>query len=230
MGDASLYFSILGALTAIFGVITGILAVIIAWLNYRLHKRRTIEKVLTEPLRTAEMFYEACEQLHKKFSHVKILSKTPGLLLPSEKNAASFRIDYFETIFSKLKKGKYEYQLHYLFDTEGFITTIKSYQTNQKFYNKQLQTVKKMLKRALEYENLDLRTTYTGMTIGLVIGGNETAIVGFKDPSVSNITEGMLIKASELVTMFSILYDSLFQRATKVDIDYIDALIEKKSI
>jgi len=90
--------------TLLVGVATTLL-VVIGYLGYRLQRRSSIDPVL-KPL-TSEEWYKEAQNIHKGYSRVIILAKTPGLLVPSERNLTGFRIGYFETIFERLKQGEW---------------------------------------------------------------------------------------------------------------------------
>jgi len=210
---------------AVTTVVVASLGVIITWLQYRLGKRKAIDELILQPISSSNEFYTECKKIHENFSDVRVLAKTPGLLLPSERDATDFRKDYFKTINSRLEKGKHTYHLKYLFDTDGLIGVLKK--NRDKGNNSMIQEFENMLLHALTHDNLDLRTTNTDPLTGLVIGGKKKAIIGFKDAPVANITEGVIIKSSELLRIISYQYDTLFRDAKKIDANFINEIFKK---
>jgi hypothetical protein len=117
-----------------------------------------------------------------------------------------------------------DYQLKYLFDLTNVKEVLNEYKARGEY--SRITEVKQMLSEALSYTNLDLRTTDTGPLMGMVIGGESIATIGFKEPTVRNLAEGVLVRSSELVRVFLIQFDTIFEKATKVkNVNFIDEIL-----
>jgi len=51
----------------------------------------------------------------------------------------------------------------------------------------------------------------------MVIGGEATATIGFKEPAVKNLAEGVLVKSSELLMVLMVQFDALFVKAKRIE-------------
>jgi hypothetical protein len=200
-----------------------ILSFVVAYLQYKLRKKEMFEKKIIQPISSSKEFYEESERIHKTFSLIRVVSKTPGLILPSERNLAPFRKEYFQTICSRLNEHG-DYHLKYLFDTPNFKTIINEYKAKGEF--SQIAEIKKMLSDVLNLSNLDLRTIDTEPLMGMVIGGESVAIIGFKEPALKHIAEGILVKAPEVLRVLIVQFDALFARARKIEsVDFVDEIL-----
>lgn len=187
--------------------------------------KQRIEREVIRTLTSSKAFYEACKKIHLEYSSVSILSKSPILLLPTERNLTEFRKNYFKTILNRLKEGVGNYHLRYLFDRVRFKNIIMNY-----YYNgnkKLIDEVSETLNRLLSFDNIDLRIGYTEPLTGCVIGGNNVACIGFKNKEIRAITEGVLVKAPELVKIFVYQYNELYNKAIKVEEGLINEILRE---
>lgn len=184
--------------------------------------REEFEKQEICGIKTPEGFYLQSEKIQKICPNVRVLAKTPGLIMPKEANSDPFRVHYFETIKDRL--GNDHYNLMYLFDYEKF----KSYLSDCHKFDKldQIDKSREMLSSVLGFRNLDLRCGRTDPLTGLVIGGDEIACVGFNDGS-SFIAKGVSIRSSDLLKIYRFMYDNLFNEASKVEEDFIDIMLQR---
>ena len=56
--------------------------------------------------------------------------------------------------------------------------------------NSKITEIREMFSEALSHTNLDLRTIDTEPMMGMVIGGESMAAIGFKEPAIKNLAEG----------------------------------------
>lgn len=183
--------------------------------------REEFEKLEICGIKTPESFYLQSEKIHESCSNVRVLAKTPGLIMPKEANLDQFRVHYFVTIKNRLENDRY--RLMYLFDHDKF----KKYLIDCQKFNRvdQICKSREMLSSVVGFSNLDLRCGRTDPLTGLVIGGDEIACIGFNDGS-SFIAKGVLIKSSDLLKIYRFMYDDLFNKALKVEEDFIDMMLQ----
>ena len=202
-----------------------ILSVAIAYLEYKLHKKEVFEERIVQPLTSAKQFYNESERIHRTFSQVRIVSKTPGLILPSERDLAPFRKEYFQTIYSRLDEFG-DYRLRYLFDLPNFKEVLIEHKARGE--SSKIGEIKAMISKAVCHANLDLRAIDTEPLMGMVIGGEATATIGFKEPAVKNLAEGILVKSSELLRVLMVQFDTLFAKAKRIEnADFVDEILRE---
>ena len=187
-------------------------------------RSKDFEREIIVALTSSRHFYETCETIHKEYSSVSVLSKSPGLLLPTERNLTNFRKKYFKTILNRLSEGEGSYNLKYLFDERVFKLFLMKYKTEGK--EELIEETRNMLETILKYKNLDLRCGDTEPLTGSVIGGGQIACIGFKEERTKAITEGVLIKAPEMVRIIVYQYNELFNKAKKVEKSILDSMLD----
>lgn len=190
----------------------------------RSKRSRDFEKEVIVALTSSKYFYETCEAIHKEYSIVSVLSKSPGLLLPTERNLTDFRKRYFKAIHNRLAEGEGSYNLRYLFDEKVFRLFLKKYLTEGK--GEMMEKTINMLKTVFKYKNIDLRCGDTEPLTGSVIGGSQVACIGFKEEKTKAITEGVLIKAPEMVRIIVYQYNELFNKAIRVEKSMLDEMLD----
>ena len=190
----------------------------------RSKRSRDFEKEVIVALASSKYFYETCEAIHKEYSRVSVLSKSPGLLLPTERNLTDFRKRYFKAIHNRLAEGEGSYNLRYLFDEKVFRLFLKKYLTEGK--GEMMEKTINMLETVFKYKNIDLRCGDTEPLTGSVIGGSQIACIGFKEERTKAITEGVLIKAPEMVRIIVYQYDELFNKAIRVEKSMLDEMLD----
>lgn len=200
------------ALISIISIIIGVVAVLIE------HKRSN-EKVF-ETFRTFPKYVKACKEIHRNHSRVMILAKTPGLILPTERDLHSDRRDYFEIINKKIEEGRSSYQLDYFFDIDGYKTVLKEYLVRNE--QQKIEQARNMVKKALTYDNLDLRYVKTETLASAIIGSDVVMCMGFREKETKKIAEGIRIHGEELVRVLKPQYDLLFNKSIKVDENFFD--------
>jgi pyrimidine deaminase RibD-like protein len=171
---------------------------------------------------SAKDYYKESQEIHKQYSRVTVLSKTPGLLLPYERDLTDFRKEYFKTIFERLREGAGSYSLTYLFDIKNYSSVLKGYDAKGE-YN-QIDEARQMLRNALQFPNLDLRYADTEPVISLVMGGDSIAVIGFREDLAKKLTEGIIVRSPELLRIFRYLFNSL--KSEKVtDVNLVDKVL-----
>ncbi len=179
------------------------------------------------PIRSSRSFYEMSANIHKECNKVKILAKTPGVLIKEQERSKSYRTDYFRLINSKLYEGE-DYELNYLFDKNVFVGYLEKCLKNCDEIK--IEQSKLMLMKYLSNYNFLLKCGRTYPLTGSVIGmdGDDpiVACVGFKERLDPAIKEGALIKSPSLLKIINQQYDSLFEEAEVVTADFIDKVIQ----
>lgn len=199
-------------------VIIGIVAVIIE------HKK-TEEKEIAQPFRNFSNYVKACSKIHESYSRIMILAKTPGLILPSERDLDDDRKKYFEIIRKKLKEGKSHYQLQYLFDIDGFRSVLTNYVLKNE--QEKIDLTRKMIEESLTLDNLDLRYAKTDTLGSVIIGSDVVACVGLREKDTTKVAEGIRIHATEIVRVLKPQYDILFNKSNKVDNMFFDNILSE---
>lgn len=212
--------------------IVGIPAAILGIYGYLEH--RTTEKSKEEKtfklLDSPKKFYEKSQEIHT-YPQVQILSKTAGLILPSERDSP-FKQKYFGTILSRLADPG-NYRLDYLFDKANFESELNQYK--QKGDYAKIKETKEMILQVIEHTNLDLRCGKTEPLMGMVIGsrglGSESkATVGLneeptKSEPAKSAVEGVFIASQGMIKILVAEYTRLFNEAEKIKTpDDIDRL------
>jgi hypothetical protein len=202
-----------------------VLILAVAYLGYRLQRRSTADPVV-KPLASAREWYKEAEAVHRKYSRVWILSKTPGLLIPAERDLADFRKDYFSTIQTRLNEGHGSYTLTYLFDIASYSATLRNHAARGE--TKAIDEARQMLREALRHPNLDLKYGNTEPMVSIVIGGDAVAVIGFREESTKKLTEGVVTHSPELLRIFKQLYNSIASEKV-TDIKFIDDVLGKSA-
>ena len=83
-------------------------------------RNREAERKILEVFKTSTQYVKACTDVHMLHSRVTVLAKTPGLILPTERDLAHERKEYFKKIEERLNQGQGGYELNYVFDLLGF--------------------------------------------------------------------------------------------------------------
>lgn len=190
--------------------------------------RKYFSEACVTPIRSSKSFYEESKVIHTKCSKVKILAKTPGVLIKEQEHSESYRKDYFRLINQKLYDDE-NYELNYLFDKCKFDEYLYECLKNDDMGK--IKESKQMLTKYLCNNNLSLKCGNTDPLTGSVIGmnGNDltVACVGFKERLDPAIKEGALIKSPSLLKIINQQYDSLFEDAEEVTVGFIDNIIEE---
>jgi hypothetical protein len=203
-------------------LVATILGVCVAYLEYKVHKMDLFKEKIVRPLTCAKEYYIEGEKIHKKFSRVRIIAKTPGLLLASERDLTAFRQKYFQTINLRLN-DRGDYHLKYLFDLSNFREELNEY--NRCGNKMAVAQTKQMLAQAISHKNLDLRVADTKPLMGMIIGGESIATIGFKEPWSKNLAEGVLIRSPEIIRVLVIQFDAVFEKAYRVtDSKFVDSV------
>jgi hypothetical protein len=182
------------------------------------------EKILKR-LVTSKEFYIECEQIHETNSYVSVLSKTPGLIIPSEGNLTDFRKNYFKTIERRLLEGEGNYNLRYLFDKEEFINELFELIKNKNY--DLIEEIRLNIKNLLKYSNLDLRIGNTIPLTGSVLGGSRIACIGFKEEDIKKIAEGVRITVPEILKIIIYQYNELFTNSEELNEILLEKIIKE---
>jgi hypothetical protein len=174
-------------------------------------KKEFIDKVVS-PITSAEAYFAKCMEIAAKYSRVRILSRSPMLLLPSEQGPQEYRQAYFQTVLKRLKSSP-TFSLRYLFDAENFRFYVRRYVEQGK--PQLVEESRALLKTLSGFENLDLRYGKTAPLTGTVIGGESVACIGFKEALRAKISEGVVVSAPELVRIIVYQFNQLFEGARK---------------
>ncbi len=118
--------------------------------------------------------------------------------------------------------------MKYLFDERVFKLFLVKYKTEGK--EELIEETRNMLETILKYKNLDLRCGDTEPLTGSVIGGSQIACIGFKEERTKAITEGVLIKAPEMVRIIVYQYNELFSKAKKVEKSMLDSMLGDEEV
>jgi hypothetical protein len=202
-----------------------IISLFIGFLAFSIERKKVMESRVIEPFKTGSKYIKACTDIHRDHSNVFILSKTPGLLLPTERDLCDERKQYFQLINQRLSQGNGEYSLKYIFDINGFKSVIEKY-INEKDFEK-IEVTRAMIILAISQKNLDLRYANTDPLTSIVIGSESVACISFRDENTIKVTEGVRLETPELVRVIKTQYDGLFNSAAKVNGAFLDTVISQ---
>lgn len=191
--------------------------------TFRARRNKTEYRKATQIFReasTADDYARMCTRLHEDYSSVRVLAKTPGLFLSTERSLTPGRKRLFQTIDSRLKLGPGKYRLEYLFDHQNTVQELQGYLNRGE--NVLLHESRHMFEMALGIPNLILRSTDTGATVSMMIGGDEVVCMGHKERWAQWNSNGYEMRAPGVVKIAIETFDTLFERARPATIALFD--------
>lgn len=221
-----------GLVLGIFGIVVTV-AVAVVSNFYQWQVVRGLKKIFTH-LTTPSDYIGATAAIHKGHYDVRVLAHTPGLLLPSERDAWPIRErnDYFDVIHHRLRETE-AYHLEYLFDLSEYKSVLASYLASPdvEMREKKISDAKGMFLSVIAHTKTGgaLRLKYTVLAAGtpsMVIGEESVAGVGYRPlPSPRN-TEWVIIHEPALVKIVKYQFQSLFDQATDVGPGFFDNVLQ----
>jgi len=146
---------------------------------------------------TRKETYDAYTNLNQKNDMVFAVSKFPILILPDERNSDDGTEAYDIEVKKRLEMGGKRFELHYVFDLDGFKDRIRSYMksTDSKW---KIDQVRVELAKLAKHDNLELKCAKTGAFYSLAIGGTKDVFLAFRETPDKPVKVGFRIHSDDL--------------------------------
>ncbi|MBI4010186.1 MAG: hypothetical protein HY361_03290 [Candidatus Aenigmarchaeota archaeon] len=159
-------------------------------------------------IRSSEEFYETAYHMVKDIKAVKILSHSPLLLFVNERLG-----EWGGQLLDMYKKriDAKEIDFSYVFD-KNFLKD-KNLRENKDVVAKNVEWLN-------THENVKLGAVDARNILTMVITEKEV-LIGFSAPEERKVIRGLLSRSNEMVHFFDRVYDEVFSRAEKVDVNAV---------
>ena len=206
--------------------VVGILVAILVALFFHSRQAKLLKDLhgILDHLTLPASFIEACGRIHSTHGQLRVLAHTPGLLLPTERDAEpqEIRRKYFGLIQDRLLATG-EYRLRYLFDYEEYRAKLRTYLADPDSMKgaDHLQDAEAMFRTAVartgDGGTLELKYISLADSIpSMVIGGEDISGVGYRPKGEQRNTEWVIIKLPALVKIVRYQFDRLFDMGKHV--------------
>jgi hypothetical protein len=168
---------------------------------------------------SADSFYEKGREIVDKSTNLRLASKTPALIVPSEREGY-FRKRYFNALVSAINSR--DRKVRYLFclpTTEEMLINIAG------SHPEELEKIFEDFINLLSFDNLDLRYTLSEDFVSCIIGDDEVIFL-WKSP-VTKRASGVTSFKGNNMSPIKDMYDILFEDATPIERDVVKKMIHR---